>query len=63
MISPTLSPRLEQLCWAEIPLVYLEAVGQLTEVQSEVLEGEGYLHLTEVEAEVAVVVAAAEAPS
>jgi len=66
MISPTLSPRWEQLCWAEIPLVYLEVVEQLTKAQSEVLEGEeveGYLHLMEVEAEVAVVVAAAEAPS
>jgi len=46
-----------------MPLVYLEAFGQLTKVQSEVLEEEGYLHLMEVEAEVVVVVAAAEAPS
>lgn len=46
--------------------MYLEVVEQLTKAQSEVLEGEeveGYLHLMEVEAEVAVVVAAAEAPS
>ena len=59
MIFPTLSPRLEQLCWAEMPLVYLEVVGKLTKVPSEVLEGEEgevYLHLIEVEEEAAAVV-------
>ena len=46
--------------------MYLEVVGKLTKVPSEVLEGEEgevYLHLMEVEEEVAAVVVAAAAPS
>ena len=65
-ISPILYPHLARLCWVEMPLVYLEVVGQLTYVQSELLEGEegmGYLHLMEVEEAVVAVVAVEEAPS